>query len=229
MTHDDNGADWSVEFDSVDTQPIDLSALGLLTVQVSPSRLPAPSLVGVIGIDGHQGTGKSTIAQGVARALNATYERPFGGERGMLLAEADHAGDPDAVLRIGSSALTAAIRRSGARRPLVLDRSWMTVGSLLNDEDFYGRWEVWIPTILCWADLPTTLDRLGQRDEFAKSTSWHQHYIDRYRRMAEDRGCVIVDTSQATDAEAIDEAVRAAQRLLKWSAPESMQPRSMPL
>jgi len=229
MTQDESGADWSADFDSVDTQPIDMSEIDFPSVQVAPSRPLIPSLAGIIGIDGHEGTGKTTIARGVARALNASYQRPFGGERGLLLARADEAGDVDAVLRIGSAALTSAIWRSGPTRPVVLDRSWMTVGSLMTDEDFYDEWQVWVPTILCWADLPTTMARLDRRDEPAKSLAWHQHYIDRYRRMAEDRGCVIVDTSQHSDTEAIGEAVRAAERLLKWSAPELRQPRSTQL
>ena len=137
-------------------------------------------LLGVVGIDGHDGTGKTTIARAVAQALNASYQRPFGGERGALLLGAHRAGDQAAVLRIGTAALLAGIHRAGTDRPVVLDRSWMTVGSLLSDENFYEHWTIWTPTILCWADLPTTLSRLGERDEPAESLAskigklyWH--------------------------------------------------------
>lgn len=228
MTEDAGDNDWtdteSVDIESVDTQPIDLQPFFTEPHLSAPNRQFVPSLAGVIGIDGHDGTGKTTIAQGVARALNASYQRPFAGERGLLLARAKQAGDREAVLRVGSAALTAAIRRSGPTRPIVLDRSWMTVGSLLTDEDFYDRWNIWVPTILCWSDLPTTLERLGRRDEPTESAAWHEHYIDRFRCMAEDRGCVIVDTGRCTDADAITEVVQAARRLLKWSPTESVHP-----
>ncbi|TDW29995.1 hypothetical protein [Cryobacterium psychrophilum] len=181
------------------------------------------SLTGVIGIDGHDGTGKTTIARAAAHALNASYQRPFGGERGSLLARAADAGDSDGVLRIGEAAIAAAISRAGPVRPLVVERSWLTVGSLVSDEEFYERWQLWIPTILCWADLPTTLERLGMCAEPTESMERHRHYVDRYRCMAEDRGCVIVDTSNATDDEAIAEVVRAARRLLRWASVPSMQ------
>lgn len=200
--------------DSVDTQPIPLEGI---------TRHPHPGpLAGVIGIDGHEGTGKTTIARGAADALNASYVRPFGGERGRLLSRADEAGDTDGVLRIGDAAITAAIRRSGPMRPIVVERSWITVGSLVSDEEFYERWQLWIPTILCWADLPTTLKRVGHGAEALEARDRHRHFVDRYRRMAEDRGCVIVDTSNATDDEAIAQVVRAARRLLRWAAAPSM-------
>jgi len=200
--------------ESVDPQRLPLDAL---------SRHPDPGpLAGVIGIDGHTGTGKTTIARGAADALHASYERPFGGERGLLLARADEAGDSDGVLRIGAAAITAAIRRSGPMRPLVVERSWLTVGSLVSDEDFYEHWQLWIPTILCWADLPTTLERLGHCGESAEAAERHRYYVDRYRCMAEDRGCIIVDTSNATDTEAIAQVVRAARSLLRWTTAASM-------
>ena len=222
---EDAGADDGTDVESVDTQPIDLQPFFFNPYISAPSLPMAPSLAGVIGIDGHNGTGKTTIARGVARELNASYQRPFAGERGLLLDRANQAGDREAVLRIGSAALTAAIHRNGPTRPIVLDRSWMTVGSLLTDEDFYDRWNIWVPTILCWSDLPTTLERLGQREEPTESAAWHEHYIDRYRCMAEDRGCVIVNTGKCTDDEAIAEVVHEARRLLKWTATESVQPK----
>ena len=173
-------------------------------------------LLGVVGIDGHDGTGKTTIARAVAQALNASYQRPFGGERGALLLGAHRAGDQAAVLRIGTAALLAAIHRAGTDRPVVLDRSWMTGGSLLSDENFYEHWTIWTPTILCWADLPTTLSRLGERDEPAESLASHRHYIERYRTLAQDRGCPVVDTSRATVPESTAEALHEARRLLRW-------------
>ncbi|KFF58825.1 hypothetical protein JF66_15655 [Cryobacterium sp. MLB-32] len=222
MTEHASADDWT-DFESVDTQPIDLQPFLNLPFSATFGS-PATSLAGVIGIDGHDGTGKTTIARGVARALGASYQSPFAGERGALLARANRAGDHDAVLRIGSAALTAAIDRTGPARPVVLDRSWMTVGSLMTDEDFYDRWNLWVPTILCWSDLPTTLERLRQRDKPTESAAWHEHYIERYRCMAEDRGCVIINTGRSSDAEAIAQVVDEARRLLKWSASETVRP-----
>lgn len=161
-----------------------------------PSRSPTPA---VVGIDGHDGTGKTTIAKNVATRLGFSYRRPFGGERGLALSRAAASGDTAAVLRIGADALARAVQPAGEGRPLILDRSWMTVASLVDDEDFRDRWTLWIPTILCWADLPTTLGRLALRDEPGESVALHRHYIDRYRTIAQRMGCSIVDTSNRSE------------------------------
>ncbi|MDH6238317.1 hypothetical protein [Cryobacterium sp. CG_9.6] len=211
--------------ESDDTQPIDLPGTDTqpITMNSRPQLPHSAAILGVIGVDGHEGTGKSTIARGAARALHASFHRPFGNERGTLLAHASQAGDTDGVLRVGEAALTTAIHRAGSMRPVVLERSWLTVGSLLPDDVFYERWQLWIPTILCWADLPSTLKRLGHRTAPAATIARHEHLIERYRTMAEDRGCVIVDTSHTTDDEAIAEVVRAARRLLHWTATPALQ------
>lgn len=176
-----------------------------------------PSRSGIVAFDGHDGTGKTTLARAVADELNASYQRPFGGDTGLLLLRAHQAGDQAAVLRIGSAALLAASRHAGDDRPIVLDRSWLTVGSLLSDEDFSEHWTLWIPTILCWADLSMTLRRLGERDEPTESVASHQHFIERYRALAQRRSCPIVDTSQATVAESTAQALDEARLLLSLS------------
>ncbi|WP_411731352.1 hypothetical protein [Paeniglutamicibacter sp.] len=149
----------------------------------------------VVGIDGHDGTGKTTIAKNIALRLGYSYRRPFGADAGPELARAAASGDTDLVLSVGARFLALAIQGATKSAPVILDRSWLTVASLVDDGVFRERWTLWIPTILCWADLPTTLDRLGQRDEPEESTAYHLHYIRRYREIAEQLGCAIVDTS----------------------------------
>lgn len=184
------------------------------------AKSPGLAAVSVIGIDGHDGTGKTTIAKSVAAQLGMSYVRPFGGRQGRDLSRAHESGDTEEVLRIGATALEQAI--AAAKVPgtaevpgaLILDRSWLTVASLMNDSIFHARWKLWIPTILCWADLPTTLARLAQRDEAKESLGTHRYYIDRYKSIAETNGCPIVDTSHASEAESAAEMVLAVRELL---------------
>jgi len=158
-----------------------------------------PTMPVVVGIDGHDGTGKTTIARNVATQLGFSYQRPFSGDHGLALARASASGDTEEVLRIGVLALTRAMQAARDSKPVILDRSWMTVASLVDDTVFHERWTLWIPTILCWADLPTTLERLAQRDEPEESTALHRHYIERYHSIAMRAGCTIVDTSNETE------------------------------
>ncbi|MFF5790605.1 hypothetical protein ACFY5D_01010 [Paeniglutamicibacter sp. NPDC012692] len=175
---------------------------------------PGSSMPVVVGIDGHDGTGKTTIAKNIAARLGYSYRRPFGGETGLALSRAAVSGDPEAVIKIGAGALARAMETSGEGRPLILDRSWMTVASLVGDDDFRDRWTLWIPTVLCWADLPATLERLALRDEPGETVAWHRHYIDRYRAIAQQMGCAIVDTSHRTEEESTAETELVVLELL---------------
>ena len=175
---------------------------------------PVPAIQGVVGIDGHDGTGKTTIARNVAAQLRMSYWRPFGGRRGLDLTQASESGDTGEVLRIGAAALTQAIQSADGSGPVILDRSWLTVATLVDDRDFHDRWTLWIPTILCWADLPTTLARLARRDEPAESMTLHRYYIARYKEIAEVNGCAIVDTSHASEEESTAEMALAVLKLL---------------
>lgn len=168
----------------------------------------------VVGIDGHDGTGKTTIAKNVALRLGYAYRRPFGAERGPELARAAASGDTELVLGLGARFLAQAMEGAGKNAPVVLDRSWMTVASLLDDEEFREHWTLWIPTILCWADLPTTLERLGQRDEPEESTGYHLHYIRRYRDIAQLLGCPVVDTSRQGEDASTDQTERLVLEML---------------
>jgi hypothetical protein len=174
---------------------------------------------GCVGIDGHDGSGKTTIALEVARRLGATYARPFGGDVGARLMAAVGAG-PSEVIRVGDDALRAAadVPEGSA---VILDRSWLTVASLTPDEDFTAAWTLWLPTVLCWADLPTTLARLAVRDEAAESERSHRYYIARYRDLAASRGVPVVDTSGASVAESTLRVLGEVRRLLRSNTPRT--------
>ncbi|POH58514.1 AAA family ATPase [Arthrobacter glacialis] len=169
---------------------------------------------GVVGIDGHDGTGKTTIAKNVAAQLGMSYLRPFGGSRGQELTRASESGDTAEVLRIGASALEHALESASHAGPAILDRSWMTVASLVDGKAFQDHWTLWIPTIVCWTDLPTTLARLAQRDEPEESLAAHRHYIARYKELAEANGCTVVDTSHASEEDSTAEMALAVLALL---------------
>ena len=93
------------------------------------------------------------------------------------------------------------------------------MASLVDGGDFHDSWTLWIPTILCWADLPTTLARLAERDEPAESVARHEYYIARYKEIAEANGCPMVDTSHASEKTSTAEMVVAVLALLDGRQP----------
>jgi hypothetical protein len=142
----------------------------------------------VVALDGHDGAGKSTLAHALAQHVGGAYVRPFHGDVGAALLHAGAAGNLDRLIALGEQAIQTAVNAAVTECPIVLDRGWMTVASLCSAEQltsFAVRWRVWMPTMLCWADLHTTLARLSARDEYAADVASHQHYLQVYRGLAE--------------------------------------------
>jgi hypothetical protein len=165
----------------------------------------------ILALDGHDASGKTTLAKRLAAVLGGVHVRPFAGSDGpRLLALA--ATDPDGVISFAEDSLAAAAERARAD-VLVFDRHWLTVCSLLPT----GLWTrlqglAATPTALCWADLPTTLARLRERGEDPQPAAEHIHYLDIYLRLASAHGCLLLRTDREPEEQSLD-------RLIAWSRP----------
>jgi energy-coupling factor transporter ATP-binding protein EcfA2 len=174
------------------------------------------NLSGIVALDGHDGAGKTTLARALAERVHGLYVKPFHGVTGAALLDAGAAGDLDALIAVGTQAIHAAVESTGGRRPLILDRGWMTVASLCprdGFELFATRWSLWMPTALCWADLPTTLMRLAVRDESPESVASHQHYLHVYRCLAERTDGLILRTDEQSTERCLEILVKWMQRI----------------
>lgn len=138
----------------------------------------------ILALDGHDGCGKTTLARSLAQAVGAIYVRPFGGEAGVQLLKYAEEKQYDQVSRYGHQMIQNQINLY-PDAVLVFDRHWMTVFSLLP-ETYWGapRWQPLPPTTLCLADLLTTLQRLGVRDEEKYSEEYHSYYLALYEKLA---------------------------------------------
>lgn len=135
----------------------------------------------ILALDGHDAAGKTTLAARLAERIDGRYVRPFGGSYGSSLIDAYKRGRDADVLAIGHEALSVALAAAAPADRLVLDRSWVTVGTLVPAEVFAESWRLWIPTALIWCDLETTLARLSARsDEEMETREWHARFLDLY-------------------------------------------------
>lgn len=160
---------------------------------------------GIIGIDGHDGAGKTTLAKALADRLNGSYLRPLGGKVGERLMRAYAVRDHAQIIEIGEGAISDVLDGSSSRKLRILDRSWITICSLVPLPLFEQRWTLWIPTVLCWSDLPTTLHRLSQRqDEIPETVDYHRHFIALYRECAVRRQCPVLRTDHDPIAPTLD-------------------------
>lgn len=89
-------------------------------------------------------------------------------------------GDEAGILSIGHEAIAAALEESPGE-PLILDRGWLTVSTLVAPEPFRSAWRLWLPTVLLWCPLDVTLQRLGLRSgESPETVEWHRHFLKLY-------------------------------------------------
>jgi cytidylate kinase len=147
----------------------------------------------LIALDGHDGSGKTTLAIAFADRIGGSYARPFSGTLGKELLKAGESGDVEGVVELGQRGLDRAIAEA-ERFPVVLDRSWITVASLIASESL-AKWTVRIPTVLCFSDLRTTLERLELRtDEFLEPVAWHTRFLEIYLDIAERHNVPILRT-----------------------------------
>jgi len=166
----------------------------------------------IVVIDGHDGAGKTTLATKLAAELNGRYVKPFGGSLGDMIAwlwQRSRFREADALAR---AALEMAIAESKEDEILVFDRHWLTMYSVLPEE----YWPGWEPrprrTILCWCDVPTTVERLTARGEPAGEISVHAYYCDVYADLARRFQIPIIDTSALGPDDTLDQARSCLRR-----------------
>lgn len=149
----------------------------------------------ILAFDGHDGSGKTSLALRVAELSGASYRRPFAGVRGERLFALASAGRYEEANAHAISCVRRARGSDGAR--IVFDRHWMTVFTLLPQQ----CWDEWLPlppTVLCWADLETTTRRLAQRERQGAGESDHERWLTTYRALSERFECEVVDTTTAS-------------------------------
>ena len=165
----------------------------------------------ILALDGHDGGGKTTIARRLAEEIGAAYVRPFGGPGGQKLLDDAAAGRFGEVSRAGKEMVLA--QEAARRDVLVFDRHWMTIFTLVGEE-WWREWMPIPPTLLCWASLDTTLQRLGARGEDVTHVDEHAHYIDAYAGLAQRFGCEVIRTDRYSEDESLALALSWAKNVM---------------
>lgn len=160
----------------------------------------------MLALDGHDGTGKTTLAENLAKALGGKYIRPYGKPFGPELLKASKANNFEKILKIGKDAYRRATSNHTDGRPLVFDRLWITLFTLLPDS-LQKDWIIRPPTAVCWIDFPTTLARISRRDEERYPAIWHKYYIGLYKKLAQKYNCELINTMESNQAQALEKLI----------------------
>jgi adenylate kinase family enzyme len=164
-------------------------------------------------LDGHDGSGKTTLAARLAQYLGGVHVRPFSGNVGELFLWSIERGDFSFAGELARHAVEHALAKHDAP-VLIFDRHWMTVFSVLP-EAYWNAWEPLPPTTLCWASLETTLSRLAVRSDDEDRAYDHQHFLSVYRQLGQRFGSHVLDTSDLTPDESFEILLSWARRFIK--------------
>lgn len=146
----------------------------------------------IIVVDGHDGSGKTTISKRIAEEYGMKYVKPFSDSLGDLIAWSYRQCKFEFANNIASAAVEKQLSENKGMG-LVFDRHWLSMFTVLPVK-FHSLWNRPI-TICCWADVNTTINRLRTRNENEINEWNHQLYCDLYKRYAEQYGAMLLDTS----------------------------------
>jgi hypothetical protein len=163
-----------------------------------------------LAVDGLDGSGKSSIAHHVAKAIGATVLNPFSGQVGAVLVHLARTGQHALADDVAHAAVAAAIAEAPPG-PVVFDRHWFTASQLLSPA-FRSGWAPYPPTVMCWADRPTTIARLVARGVPNPSEHMTEARIASYRALAEELRLPVLDTSRITPEAGAAEVLALLER-----------------
>lgn len=167
-----------------------------------------PRVPELLVVDGHDGAGKTSIARRLD-PVYGRYVRPFGGTLGDFIAWLAYRQRWTDLNEVARAAVEQVVEANRDAQRLIFDRHWLSMFTLLPD-GFRSAWYPVPHTVLCWADLSTTLRRLDERDEPAGDVGEHERFIALYRDLAARYRVPVVDTSRLTLDEGVAEVVRLA-------------------
>lgn len=168
----------------------------------------------ILVLDGHDGSGKTALAERLAQSLGGIHVRPYSGITGQLFIWSVERGDYCFAADLALRAVDFALAKNDAP-VLIFDRHWMTAFSVLP-ESYWGAWQPLPPTSLCWAGIETTRARLAVRSDDDDEEAYdHNHFLKVYWELGQRFRCHVVETDDLTLDESFEILLSWARRFVK--------------
>lgn len=157
----------------------------------------------IVALDGHDGAGKTTLANILANKLNGKYVKPYNDSLGDMIAWTYKNNKYDLTDLFSRTAIEKVYDENKNSDYLIFDRHWLSMFTVLP-EKYYINWHNLPKTFLCWADIKTTHKRLLEKGEEILEIDKHEYYCDLYKKLALRYNIDIIDTSIYN----VDESIR---------------------
>jgi dephospho-CoA kinase len=160
-----------------------------------------------IAIEGHDASGKTTVATALAEEMGGAYIKPFRYLGDFLewtwRTQKFHLTD-----QVARMAIADAAEDNADKVVLVFDRHWLTHFTVMPPH-LLENWGELPITIMLWTDPDTTRERLRIRGEEPYAYD-HDHYCPLYKTVAARYRVPVVETTSTT----IEEAVRRVRAII---------------
>lgn len=161
----------------------------------------------MLAIEGPDGSGKTSIAQGLAERLGGKYVKPFEGTVGLLIRWLHERHDYSLANQIALASVARIVDEHANVPWLIFDRHWVSVLAFTSPE-FHPTWMPAPPTIVCLADRNIISQRLTNRGATAEELTASAGIVERFHKLVEDFGLTVLDTSQLTAEAAVEQLLR---------------------
>ena len=152
----------------------------------------------IIVLDGHDGSGKSSLADRLSRVIDAPVLKPYVGSVSEACYRYVASGDHNALNTLLLGAVADLTEEYGSYAHVIFDRHWATAFSLVP-EALYGAWRPLPRTVITWANPEVTLRRVTARGELVRNTlEYHREYCAVFREIAAAESVPLVDTSDSS-------------------------------
>lgn len=150
----------------------------------------------IIAIDGHDGSGKTTISKLLAETIKGKYVKPFSGDIGDLIVWSSKNEKFQFLEDLAFNAIQHTIDNNSNEPILIFDRHWLSIASLLPSAKI-DRQFIKPITFLCWANIDTTLERLFIRCDDQENAWDNKKYCDLYHKLGFENNAILIDTSNS--------------------------------
>ena len=156
----------------------------------------------IIAIDGHDGSGKTTISKLLAETIKGKYIKPFSNDIGDLITWSAKNDKIPFLEELAFNAIEYTIATNPDERILIFDRHWLSIATLLPENKILQSYLKPV-TILCWANIETTTERLFIRNDNKDDVWDNQKFCDLYYKLGSENNALIIDTSDSPNPEDI--------------------------